>query len=194
MQRQIRYYADVLEYSEGEEKWTKVGEMTTPRKDLEVSIVDIFDMNMKICKDQSKIRKKRILAESMSNGPIYPSGQNWQNGPIYPPGQNWQNGPTYPFGQNWQNGPIYPSGQNWQNGPRPVYPSGQHWQSGPFWQNGPVYPSRQTWQNGSPNPYTSCHTCHQHQSSPTFTGITWRGPPGLTPNQITVLNDEEDDY
>merc|ERR1712184_173992 len=125
MQRQRRYYADILEYSdsEREEKWTKGGELSKPRKETEVCIVDIFDMNMKICKDKSKIRKKRILTES-----------------INPTGQNWQNGQSYPSVQPWQNGLVYNSGQTWQT----FYPSSQ------TWQNGQIYPPRQTW---SPNPH-----------------------------------------
>ena len=160
MQRQRRYYADILEYSdsEREEKWTKVGELSKPRKEIEVSIVDIFDMNMKICKDKSKIRKKRILAE-----PINPSGQNRQPGPIYPTaGQNWQNGQSYPSVQPWQNGLVYNSGQTWQN---PSYPSVQPWQ------NGQMNPSRQTW---SPNPHTpwtsTCPNCHHHHYPQTGNG------------------------
>merc|ERR1712110_1153200 len=102
-QRQRRYYADILEYSdsEREEKWTKVGELSKPRKELEVSIVDIFDMNMNICKDKSKIRKKRILAEPMNH-----SGQNWQTS--YPSVQPWQNGQMNPSRQTWSPNPHTP--------------------------------------------------------------------------------------
>merc|ERR1712110_251555 len=120
-QRQRRYYADILEYSdsEREEKWTKVGELSKPRKELEVSIVDIFDMSMNICKDKSKIRKKRILAE-----PMNPSGQNRQPGSIYPTaGQNWQNGQSYPSVQPWQNGQMNPSRQTWSPNPHTPWTS-----------------------------------------------------------------------
>ena len=38
------YIADILEFSDSEEKWTKVGEMAKSRQDHAVSIVDFEDL------------------------------------------------------------------------------------------------------------------------------------------------------
>ena len=39
----MEQYADILEFSDSEEKWTKVGEMAKPRAAAAVSLVDLDD-------------------------------------------------------------------------------------------------------------------------------------------------------